>query len=149
MAANSIREGFHTVTPYIIVDGAEKLIKFLTNAFGAKELFRIPGKKSSVSHAEIEIGSSRIMLGDSGLHIAATAGLYCIFTDDVDAVYKKALAAGAVPVSEPKDEYYGDRTAAVEDFAGNQWWLLTHIEDVTPDEMKRRKEEWKKTKGSE
>jgi len=145
MAVKPIPEGYHTLTPYIMVDDAEKFIEFLTKAFGAEELFRMSGEKGEIAHAEIKIGDSQIMLSESTETHKPSPGIYYLYVADVDAVYKKALAAGGVSISEPKDQLYGDRHAAVKDDSGNQWWIATHIEDVSPEEATRREEEYKKS----
>jgi PhnB protein len=146
MAVKPIPEGFHSVTPYIIVEGADKYIRFLKDAFGAEEHYRMPGENGKVMHAEVNIGSSRIMISDGSAEAVPTTGLFCLYVEDVDSVHKRAVAAGAVSVTEPKDQFYGDRSGGVKDFAGNQWWVSTHVEDVSEEEMKRREAEFKKSK---
>jgi uncharacterized glyoxalase superfamily protein PhnB len=137
-AVSHIPEGYHTVTPYLIVDGASKVIEFLKAAFDAevKEFLPAPGGK--VGHAEMRVGDSTIMLGDGGENWPAMpAGLY-IYVRDADATYKRALEAGATSVMEPADQFYGDRNAGVRDSCGNLWWIATHIEDLTREEIEKR-----------
>jgi PhnB protein len=141
---NPIPTGYHTITPYLTVKGADKLIDFLKQAFGAKEKFRMPGPDGRVMHAELEIGDSRLMLGDGrDQYPTQTAQLY-LYVDDCDRYYKQALAAGATSHSEPATQFYGDRHGAVKDSWGNIWWTATHVEDVSQEEMERRMKAMKK-----
>ena len=143
MAVKPIPDGYHTVTPYVIANNAAKLIKFLTKAFGAKEIYRMDGPGGTVGHSEIQIGSSRIMLADATeTHKAMPIMLY-LFVEDVDSVYKKAIEAGGESIAAPKDQFYGDRQASVRDHSQNQWWIATHVRDVTPEEMKKAEKEAK------
>ena len=130
MAAKSIREGFHTVTPYLMVREAAQLIDFVKQAFAATELFRDTGSAGGI-HAEVRIGDSMVMIGGAGTWNGEPmpAALY-LYMDDVDAVYKRALQAGAASLSEPEDQPYGDRLAGVKDSFGNIWYIATHLEDV-------------------
>jgi uncharacterized glyoxalase superfamily protein PhnB len=134
-------EGRHSLTPYITVDGAAKFIEFAKKAFDAKESMIMPGAKSgTIMHAELKIGDSYIMLMDpmEGGFKAQPASLY-VYVDDVDATYKQALQAGATQIKDGvTDQFYGDRMGGVKDFAGNTWWIATHVEDVPPDELKKR-----------
>jgi uncharacterized glyoxalase superfamily protein PhnB len=138
MAVKPIPEGYHTVTPYLTVRGADQVIKFMENAFGARERMRLPGPGGTVGHAEVEIGDSLIMIADVDERGKVMPGMIHLYLEDVDGVYARALAAGATSVEEPEDKFYGDRNAAVQDTAGNQWYISTHVEDVPPDEMERR-----------
>src|SRR5256885_1230336 len=125
-----IPEGYRTVTPYLTVKGAGKLIEFLTKAFGAKEKFRFPGPGGTVGHAEIKIGDSLVMTGDAGDASPAMPAQIYLYVDDCDRYYKQALAAGATSVREPANQFYGDRNASVKDMCGNVWYIGTHVEDV-------------------
>jgi len=148
MAVKPIPEGFHSVTPFLIIKGTRELIKFLQAAFEAKELFKMEAPDGAIIHAEVKIGDSIIMMGESSeKYPPVPAGMY-VYVEDVDYVYKKAVAAGAVSTAEPADQFYGDRTAGVKDSFGNTWWIGTHIEDVSPEEMKKREEELMKKKSS-
>ena len=138
MAVKPIPEGFHAVTPYLTVPGIPKLVDFLIETFGAKELDRMARPDGTVMHTAVRIGDSLIMMGEPvGEFQAMPAQLY-VYVADVDAAYKRALAAGATSVSEPADQFYGDRHGGVRDQAGNLWWIATHKEDVAPDEMAKR-----------
>jgi len=141
-----IPEGYHSVTPYIIVDDASAAIDFYSRAFGAKEVFRMPmGDK--IGHAEINIGDSHIMLADEfperdirGLKArGGRASSLMIYVDDVDTVFKKALDAGARVDGdmEVKDQFYGDRSGSLIDPFGHKWTVATHVEDVPPEEMEQ------------
>jgi PhnB protein len=133
-----IPDGYHTVSPYIVVPGVAKLIDFAKQAFGATEVHVSKRPDGSVQHAEIKIGDSIVMMGEAqsgGKNFPAMLHLY---VDGVDAVYRRALEAGAKSLREPADQPYGDRSGGVEDAFGNQWWISTHIEDVSSDEMERR-----------
>lgn len=135
-----IRDGSHTVTPYLVVPGVAKLIDFLKEAFGAKETHRSTRPDGAVMHAEVRIGDSRVMMGEPvGEWKAMPCAIY-VYVDDTDAVYKRALQAGATSFMEPADQFYGDRNAGVKDAAGNFWWIATHIEDVSPEELQKRAE---------
>ena len=135
-----IPEGYHTVTPYLVVQGAGKLIDFMKAAFNAQEMFRMPMPDGSIGHAEMRIGNSAIMLGEANDQHKAMPPCLQLYLEDVDAVYARAVAAGATPVAEPANQFYGDRRGGVQDMCGNYWWMATHIEDVSEEEMKRRME---------
>jgi len=138
MAVKAIPDGYHTVTPYLIVQGAGQLIDFLKLAFDAQETERITAPDGAIAHAEVRIGDSIVMMSDAGGERAPMpSGLY-LYVNDTDAVYISALRAGATSIVEPADQFYGDRSAGVKDPVGNQWWIATHKEDVSPEELKRR-----------
>ena len=132
-----IPKGFGTVTPFLCVTDGAKMIDFLKQAFGGQVIVRMDKPDGSLAHAEVKIGDSMVMIGEvpTGQETHAMIHLYMA---DTDATYKTALAAGAGSIREPADQFYGDRSAGVRDFCGNQWWIATHIEDVLPEEMKRR-----------
>ena len=134
MAVKSVPDGYHTVTPYLTVKGANSLIDFIKRVFGGEETFRMGG--DTVRHAEMRIGDSMLMLGDAPDE--PLPGMLHLYMPDADAVYKRALAAGATSLREPTDMFYSDRTAGVKDAFGNQWWIATYIEDVSPEEIARR-----------
>ena len=134
-----IPDGFHTLTPYLIVDGAADVIEFMQKAFDAK-YHHEPTKRpdGSLMHATLKIGDSMLMISDASEHAKASAVTLHLYVADVDATYQKALKAGASSVMEPADQFYGDRSGGVKDPAGNQWFLGKHIEDVSPAELKKR-----------
>jgi PhnB protein len=138
MAVKAKPDGYHAVTPYLVVDGAARLIDFLEEVFGAQEVERLAAPGDRIGHAEIRISDSLVMLGDAhGEHKPMPMMLY-VYVDDADAVYQRALAAGATSVQAPVDQFYGDRSGGVKDAFGNLWWIATHIEDVPPEELQRR-----------
>jgi PhnB protein len=133
-----VPDGYHTVTPYLVVEDAGKLIEFLTAAFGAKVRSSHKRPDGKVAHAEVGIGDSIIMLGSAqGDAKPMTTALY-MYVPDCDTLYRRALAAGGISIGEPKDQFYGDRHGGVKDPCGNTWWIATHIEDVSEQELMRR-----------
>jgi len=144
-----IPEGYHAVTPYLVVDGAEKVVTFMKEAFGAKPVFepvmRADGK---IMHAEFKIGDSIVMIGDSSDRARPTTAMLHLYVPNVDAVYQKALKAGATSLMEPSNQFYGDRSGSVADPAGNRWFIGTHIEDVSPAELKKRAAEMLKQRAA-
>ena len=138
MAVKPIPEGYHTVTPYLTVADAEAQIDFLKRAFGAEETYRHSDDKGRVGHAEDasrqlddhDRAGPRAMDTEAGQLLPVCRGR--------DAVYKRAVAAGGKSLREPTNEAYGDRSSGVEDSQGNQWWIGTHVEDVSPEEIQRR-----------
>jgi PhnB protein len=130
-----------TVVPSLVVDGADRLIAFLQEVFGASLKDRMAGPDNRVMHAEVAIGESVLMIGDHGPPMAASGGnSFYIYVDDVDAAYRKALAAGATSSMEPADQFYGHRTGAVVDPWGNHWTIARMVEVVSDEEMQRRME---------
>jgi len=140
MPVKPIPDGYHTATPYLIVPGVPKLIDFLKAAFDAKEQHRMEDPKGGIMHAEVKIGDSPIMLGEPMGDWKPMPCMIYLYVEDTDAVYHRALQAGAISMMEPADQFYGDRNAGVKDEAGNLWWIATHKEDVAPADMKKRAE---------
>ena len=138
MAVKPIPEGYHSITPYLMVQGANKLIDFLKAAFGGKELLRLQRPDGNTAHAEIRVGDSVVMLGEAHEPWKPMPAALYLYVNDCDATYRQALQAGAKSVSEPADMFYGDRHGGVSDPSGNMWWIATHKEDVSADEMARR-----------
>ena len=146
MTVKSTPEGYHSVTPYLIVRGGARAIDFYTKAFGASELFRMEGPGGTLGHAEIQIGDSRVMLADehpemgaqSPESIGGSAVHLMIYVDDADAVFKRAIAAGAKETRPMRDEFYGDRTGNLLDPFGHCWTISTHKEDMSQEELERR-----------
>lgn len=136
-----IPDGYHTVTPYLLVDDASAILRFIEHAFRGTILSRHVSADGRVMHAEAQIGDSRLMLGEANDEWPGMPTMLHLYVEDVDAVYRRALEAGAASVREPQDMFYGDRTSGVRDAAGNQWWITTHIEDVSAEEMARRQAE--------
>ena len=138
MAVKLIPDGYHAVTPYLAIKGAAQLIDFLKATFDAKEVEIMKRPDGSIHHAEVKIGDSIIMIGERGDSGPSTPGMLYIYVADCDATYKRALAAGATSLMAPADQFYGDRNAGVRDATGSSWWISQHLEDVSPEEMKRR-----------
>lgn len=139
-----IPEGYHTITPYITVENTAALSEFLKKAFDATEVFVMKDETGMPAHAEYRIGTSMLMIGRAHDQWKPTQSMIYLYVPDVDATFQKAVEAGAKPVQEVKDQFYGDRSGGVQDASGNQWWIATHVEDVSPEEMKRRHEEFVK-----
>jgi PhnB protein len=145
MSVKPIPEGFHSVTPYLGVEKAAEAIEFYKKAFGAIEAMRLDMPDGRVGHAELRIGDSPIMLGSPCDESAfgsprdghTSVGLH-VYVNDVDAQYKQAIAAGGTPISEPKDQFYGDRSGTLKDPFGHVWFLATHKEDLTEAQIRQR-----------
>ena len=133
-----VPEGYHTITPFLVVPGAAKMIDFLKQAFGAEETFRSALPDGTVKHAEVKIGNSMLMIGDATGECAPSNSMFYLYVEDTDALYQRALTAGATSIMPPTDQFYGDRSGGVKDAYGNQWWIATHIEDVSPEEIEKR-----------
>jgi PhnB protein len=144
--AKPIPDGYHTVTPYIPVDGAADAIEYYKRAFGAKERMRMNAPDGSIAHAEIEIGDSLVIVSDpfpqstvkSPRSLGGTSASIFLYVKDVDAVVKQAVEAGAEIVMQPQDQFWGDRFGTITDPFGHTWSVATHIEDVPPGEMAER-----------
>ena len=134
-----IPDGYTAITPYLVVEGAAGYIDFLVNAFGAVERLRVPMPQGGIGHAEVEIDGAALMLADAlPPEFPPTSTLIHLYVADCDAVYARALAAGAASVAGPADQFYGDRLARVTDPCGNHWSISTHVEDVTPEDLQAR-----------
>ena len=143
MAVNPIPEGYHSVTPYITVPDVAKALEFVQRAFGAKQVEAAPDAGGTIRHADVLIGDSHVMFGQASEQWPSRPGTLYLYTENVDELYRRAMEAGGTSLREPTNEFYGDRSAGVADSQGNQWWMATHVEDVSPEEMERRmKEAW-------
>ena len=148
-AKNAIPEGYHTVTPQLTLDNAAQAIEWYKKALGAEETGRSAGPDGKIMHAEVKIGNAMLMLADENperdaLSPSTLGGAGCsvmLYTDDVDATFKRAIAAGATAVMPPADMFWGDRMGNLKDPFGHSWAVATHKEDVSPDEMGRRMKE--------
>ncbi|MFD3523365.1 VOC family protein [Streptomyces sp. NPDC058653] len=146
MTTTTVPEHYrHSVIAHVMVDGAHAAIDFYGRAFGAEELFRVDGPRGRIVHAEMGVEGSVFMLGDAegpvfgapGALGGTTVGLH-VFVEDVDALARRAVAAGAELLQPPADQFHGDRTAILRDPYGHVWVFLTHLEDLTPEEITRR-----------
>jgi len=133
-----IPEGYHTVTPYLVVDDADGLIEFLEHGLGATLLDRHDGPDGRMMHAALQLGDSKLMMGQASSEWRAMPAMIHLYVEDADALFRQAVAAGARVLREPEDQFYGDRSGGVEDPCGNQWWISTHVEDIPAEEMERR-----------
>ena len=138
MAVRPIPEGYHTVVPYIVAADAERLLAFMKAGLRAREEHVMRYPDGRIWHGDVLVGDSHVMLSQAtDRHPAMPCTLY-LYVPDTDATYKKALAAGAVSTMEPANQFYGDRNAGVRDQNGITWWIGTHVEDVSPEELKKR-----------
>ncbi len=139
-------DGYHSVTPYLIVRGGPKAIEFYQTAFGAVEILRIPGPNDSIGHAEIQIGNSRIMLGDempamninSPETVGGTATGICLYVEDSDSMFQRAIDAGGKVVRPMADQFYGDRSGTLLDPFGHLWTIATRKENLSAEEISKR-----------
>jgi PhnB protein len=149
MAVKAIPDGYYSLTPYLVITGAAKAIEFYKKAFGAVETVRMPGPDGKIMHAELQIGNSMLMLSDENPergHFSpstrgGSTGSVMLYTEDVDATFKQAVAAGAKADMPPADMFWGDRMGNLTDPFGHTWAIATHKEDVSPEEMGRRMQE--------
>ena len=145
MSVKAIPEGYHSVTPYLFVDGAAEAIRWYEKALGATEVFRLP-MGDRIGHAEIRIGDSMVMLADEFAEMnkrgplarGGPTGSLMIYLDDVDTAYRRAIEAGATEERAPEDQFWGDRMGSFTDPFGHSWAVATHVEDVSEEEMQRR-----------
>ena len=150
MATKAIPDGYHSVTPYLIVNGAAKAMDFYKRAFGAVELMRMARPDGKIRHAEMRIGDSAIMLADehpemgyrSPQSLGGAAVSLMVYVERVDDVFGRAVAGGAKELQAIKDQFYGDRSGTLQDPFGHTWTVATHVEDVPPEEMRRRAEKF-------
>ena len=149
MATKPIPDGYHSVTPYLIIQGAADAIDFYKRAFGAVELMRMQSPDGRIGHAEMRIGDSAIMLADehpemgyrSPKSLGGAGVSLMVYVEGVDEVFKRALAGGAKELQPVKDQFYGDRSGTLQDPFGHTWTVATHVEDVPPEELRRRAEQ--------
>ena len=143
---NPVPDGHHTLTPYLICDGAAAALDFYKQAFGAEEVFRMEGPAGKIGHAEMRIGDSVFMLADchpeagarSPQQLGGSPVSLLLYTADVDATVARAVKAGAKLFAKVEDKFYGDRMGGLQDPFGHRWHVGTHVEDVPPEELKRR-----------
>ena len=149
MSVRAIPEGYHSITPSIVCKGAAKAIEFYKEVFRAKEISRMTGPGGSIGHAELQIGDSRLMLSDEfpgmaeapGANPSRSSALH-VYTENVDALYDRAVQAGCQIESPLQNQFWGDRFARVRDPYGHSWGIAQHIEDVAPQELEKRAAAW-------
>lgn len=149
MATKPVPEGYHTVTPYLVVDNAVDAIEFYKKAFDATEIMRLPMPNGKIGHAEIKIGDSPLMLADecpemefrSPSTLGGSATSVCLYVESVDERFKKAVDAGAQVMRPVADQFYGDRSGTLKDPFGHVWTIATHQEDLSPEDLQKRFEE--------
>lgn len=138
MPVQPVPAGFHTVSPCLLLKGSARFLDFAQKGLGAEIVHRMDAPDGSVAHAQIKLGDSMIMLGEARAPWPEMPGSIHLYVPDCDALYRRALAAGASSVTEPVTQFYGDRSSGVRDCCGNIWWISTHVEDVSPQELARR-----------
>lgn len=149
MPVKPIPDGYHSVTPYLIVKGGAAAIEFYKKAFGASETLRMDGPDGKIGHAEIRIGDSVVMLADehpemghrSPQSLGGAGVSLMVYVEQVDAVFQRAISAGAKELQPLKNQFYGDRSGTVQDPFGHVWTISTHVEDIAPEEIGRRAQE--------
>lgn len=141
MANNHKPKNHNAVSPYLIVSDAQSTLDFLTTVFDAEVLDQFKDKEGRLAHAEVRIDDSIIMMGQASGDYPPMPCMVHIYVPDVDETYQRALAQGATSVREPRDEFYGDRSGGVKDAQGFQWWMATHKEDLSSEELQKRAEE--------
>ncbi len=138
MAVKPVPDGYPAVIPYLMVKDAARFIEFMSTVFGARTTEQLMRPDGKIGHTELRIGDSMVMLSEAGEPHAPTPVMLHCYVDDVDAVFERAVRAGATVVSNPALQFYGDRSGGVKEPSGNTIWIATHVEDVAPDELKRR-----------
>ena len=146
MAVDKIPQGYHSLTPYLTVKDGNRAMKFYKEALGAKEIVRMPGPGGGIMHADMLIGDSHIMMSEefpergavSPKTLGGVSGSLVLYLDNVDEAFAKAVAAGGKVIQPVQDQFYGDRSGTFEDPEGHKWTIGTHVEDVSPEDMKRR-----------
>lgn len=140
MKVDPIPKGYHTITPYFAVRNAPRLIEFLHQAFDAEEIERHSMPDGTVVNAQVKVGTSMVLVAElpKDSERAPMVFMFYMYVEDADGVYAQAIRAGGKSIQEPADQFYGDRSGAVEDPAGNQWWIATHKEEISADELIRR-----------
>lgn len=146
MAVKRVPEGYHTVSPFMIVDDASKVLAFLKVTFGAETKGLTWGDEREdgtryIMNVEVRVGTSMVMLADARENVPPQPTMLYVYVEDVDDVHAKAIAAGGQEIMPPTDMFYGDRHGGIMDPAGNTWWIASHIEDVPDEEMQRRADE--------
>ncbi len=148
MTVKPIPDGYHSITPYMFAKNVEQEIDFMKRAFGAEVTECLRDGGGAIMHAEARIGDSIVMMSPGKGDFQNLPCSFYLYVKDTDAAYEKALAAGATSLAAPDDQFYGDRNAGVRDPGGHYWWIATHVEDVSPEEMARRAKAYAASKGA-
>lgn len=139
MAVKPIRDGFHTITPYLMVGGVRRLVEFVERVFDARVSERLERGDGTIMHVEVRIGDSMVMMGEPKADFGPMPASIYVYSEDCDATFRRAIEAGGSSVMDPTDmPHAGERYGGVRDPSGNIWWIATHVEDVTPEEQRRR-----------
>jgi len=138
-SVKAIPDRFHSITPFLVMEGADEFADFVEKAFDGKVINMVRTEDDRVMHASAQIGNSLIIFTDAMKNYPATTSRLYLYVEDSDAVYKQALKAGGTSLREPITEFYGDHSGGVKDAWGNEWWISTHVEDVDDEEMEKRK----------
>jgi PhnB protein len=138
MKVKPIPEGYHTITPYLSIHGVPQVIEFLKSAFDAQEVDRHCLPDGTVMNAEIKVGDSMVMLGEKPKDEKPYPAMLYLYVEDADSVFRRAVQAGGKVITDLTDQFYGDRSGAVEDSAGNQWWIATRKENISAEELNQR-----------
>ncbi|HJV22046.1 MAG TPA: VOC family protein [Holophagaceae bacterium] len=138
MRPKPIPDGFTTVTPYLAVADGDRMLRFLEAAFGAEVLRRHRRPDGTLGNAEVQVGTARVMVGQVDDPARAMRAMLYLYVENVDAVFRAAVEAGGRVVLEPMDHFYGDRSGGLTDPCGNEWWIATHVEDLTDEAIERR-----------
>ncbi|MBL4656110.1 MAG: VOC family protein [Bacteroidia bacterium] len=138
MSVKKQPDGYQTAIPFLVVKDVDEVLEFTKKVFNAEEIEKITKPDGSVMHAEVRIGDSVVMIGPAHGDKEPITGMIYIYVEDTNATYQKAIDVGATSLMEPADQFYGDRYAGVKDSQGNTWWIATHIEDVSQEEIQKR-----------
>jgi PhnB protein len=146
MAVNFKPDGYNSLTPFFMLEDCMEFESFITKVFDAKPFDVTRKADGTIMHGDYIIGDSHLMFAAASEQYPVISQMVYVYVEDVDAVYKKAVEAGGESLREPTDEFYGDRSCGIMDKCGNQWWIATHVEDVSKDELEKRMSEWMKNK---
>lgn len=138
--------GYSNISPYLICKGADKVIEFLIHTFNSEILDINKSADGTIMHATAKIGSGTIMLSEGSDKFPPMPAMIHVYVENCDEAYKRAVEAHGESIREPQNEFYGDRSSGVKDPAGNHWWISTHIEDISQEEMEKRMKEWEKNR---
>ncbi|HEX2120792.1 MAG TPA: VOC family protein [Thermoanaerobaculia bacterium] len=141
MTVKAVPDNYHTITPYLTVEVLPRSVEFMKAVFGGVQTEAVPDAEGVVRHAEVRIGDSTIMIGQARGDWKPNPGALYVYVEDTEAAYQRALDAGATSIMPPAKQFYGDVNAGVRDPSGTTWWIATHFEDVSAEELERRAKE--------